>query len=118
MEGIDLGIVCHAATTIALGPLAARDYRSQWPNSHRPLSIFLDNGSPSISLRKPEKAWTKSIELQAQRESLALSSDCYLRLSSKLLDAPESIRHSTDPVSYTHLRAHETGRNLVCRLLL
>src|SRR5665213_626021 len=24
----------------------------------------------------------------------------------------------TVPVSYTHLRAHETGRNLVCRLLL
>ena len=25
---------------------------------------------------------------------------------------------SNEPVSYTHLRAHETGRNLVCRLLL
>ena len=25
---------------------------------------------------------------------------------------------SSMPVSYTHLRAHETGRNLVCRLLL
>src|SRR5665213_423241 len=25
---------------------------------------------------------------------------------------------SSLPVSYTHLRAHETGRNLVCRLLL
>src|SRR5674476_1477327 len=25
---------------------------------------------------------------------------------------------SLRPVSYTHLRAHETGRNLVCRLLL
>src|SRR5678809_1807804 len=25
---------------------------------------------------------------------------------------------TTAPVSYTHLRAHETGRNLVCRLLL
>ena len=25
---------------------------------------------------------------------------------------------SPDTVSYTHLRAHETGRNLVCRLLL
>ena len=25
---------------------------------------------------------------------------------------------SVCPVSYTHLRAHETGRNLVCRLLL
>src|SRR5665213_3392832 len=23
-----------------------------------------------------------------------------------------------EPVAYTHLRAHETGRNLVCRLLL
>src|SRR5665213_434838 len=27
-------------------------------------------------------------------------------------------RHGLQPVSYTHLRAHETGRNLVCRLLL
>src|SRR5674476_1420302 len=25
---------------------------------------------------------------------------------------------ASEPVSYTHLRAHETGRNLVCRLLL
>src|SRR5674476_1555990 len=25
---------------------------------------------------------------------------------------------SDNPVSYTHLRAHETGRNLVCRILL
>ena len=28
------------------------------------------------------------------------------------------MQRSTMPVSYTHLRAHETGRNLVCRLLL
>src|SRR5674476_1520518 len=27
-------------------------------------------------------------------------------------------QHMYMPVSYTHLRAHETGRNLVCRLLL
>ena len=27
-------------------------------------------------------------------------------------------RREPGPVSYTHLRAHETGRNLVCRLLL
>ena len=26
--------------------------------------------------------------------------------------------HTLESVSYTHLRAHETGRNLVCRLLL
>src|SRR5665213_1259183 len=31
---------------------------------------------------------------------------------------PESGRYLSEeePVSYTHLRAHETGRNLVCRL--
>ena len=29
-----------------------------------------------------------------------------------------AIMNSVGPVSYTHLRAHETGRNLVCRLLL
>ena len=28
------------------------------------------------------------------------------------------ITRAAMPVSYTHLRAHETGRNLVCRLLL
>ena len=26
--------------------------------------------------------------------------------------------YCVNPVSYTHLRAHETGRNIVCRLLL
>ena len=31
---------------------------------------------------------------------------------------PAKYMHSVCPVSYTHLRAHETGRNLVCRLLL
>src|SRR5665213_2154377 len=28
------------------------------------------------------------------------------------------VSHHPTAVSYTHLRAHETGRNLVCRLLL
>ena len=28
------------------------------------------------------------------------------------------LEQAAAPVSYTHLRAHETGRNLVCRLLL
>ena len=31
---------------------------------------------------------------------------------------PDLATAKLDPVSYTHLRAHETGRNLVCRLLL
>src|SRR5665213_3732032 len=34
------------------------------------------------------------------------------------LDALARGQLAPEPVSYTHLRAHETGRNLVCRLLL
>src|SRR5678810_1029015 len=32
-------------------------------------------------------------------------------------EAPDRVKE-LEAVSYTHLRAHETGRNLVCRLLL
>ena len=33
-------------------------------------------------------------------------------------DLAERVRQSCNPVSYTHLRAHETPEHLVCRLLL
>ena len=33
-------------------------------------------------------------------------------------DAPETVANFIKPVSYTHLRAHETVLDLVCRLLL
>src|SRR5674476_210274 len=40
-------------------------------------------------------------------------------IASEILYIREGDRVSSIlPVSYTHLRAHETGRNLVCRLLL
>src|SRR5678810_1498653 len=35
-----------------------------------------------------------------------------------ILSAIHEQSSDINPVSYTHLRAHETGRNLVCRLLL
>src|SRR5665213_4050036 len=35
-----------------------------------------------------------------------------------LLITPKATAETLRSVSYTHLRAHETGRNLVCRLLL
>src|SRR5665213_3821033 len=43
--------------------------------------------------------------------------DLPLELCDGLLEVHRR-RTSCHPVSYTHLRAHETGRNLVCRLLL
>ena len=35
-----------------------------------------------------------------------------------MIDTPGHVDFTYEAVSYTHLRAHETGRNLVCRLLL
>src|SRR5678810_1409372 len=50
------------------------------------------------------------------------ASDVYKRQVVLPAVVPEIERPGADqgqhPVSYTHLRAHETGRNLVCRLLL
>ena len=36
----------------------------------------------------------------------------------KYIKPEAEVVHFHLTVSYTHLRAHETGRNLVCRLLL
>src|SRR5665647_3895774 len=50
--------------------------------------------------------------------------ELYVALSSKLILRLDTIycfkspRKTTYPVSYTHLRAHETDSYLVCRLLL
>ena len=41
-----------------------------------------------------------------------------LRNAFKIKDIRKKIIFTFLTVSYTHLRAHETGRNLVCRLLL
>ena len=43
-----------------------------------------------------------------------------LDLNGRIADgeSPTGVVTSVTTVSYTHLRAHETGRNLVCRLLL
>ena len=42
---------------------------------------------------------------------------CFSEWTKPVAGAP-TITLNPKPVSYTHLRAHETGRNLVCRLLL
>ena len=40
------------------------------------------------------------------------------RADEHFLDQPAPGHRSLEPVSYTHLRAHETVLDLVCRLLL
>src|SRR5665213_3131836 len=46
-----------------------------------------------------------------------LPGDWIVKAQQKIEDGAFSRAAGTAPVSYTHLRAHETGRNLVCRLL-
>ena len=48
----------------------------------------------------------------AQYEDILLHDLIFMRYLARTLS------NRLYPVSYTHLRAHETGRNLVCRLLL
>src|SRR5665213_1183063 len=55
--------------------------------------------------------------LQTFARARIISAQCGHSRSSRILPPKISTTHQPS-VSYTHLRAHETGRNLVCRLLL
>src|SRR5450759_4967731 len=56
--------------------------------------------------------WTNESTYQGRR-----GDDIYLAVRQTAARAKVSL-HSSGPVSYTHLRAHETRHDLVCRLLL
>ena len=52
-------------------------------------------------------------------ESVMQAIDLCDRITVRPIDAPGSaVLTCRDAVSYTHLRAHETGRKIECRLLL
>src|SRR5674476_1356397 len=59
-------------------------------------------------------------DIGAHRELLQDGHDEPAYAERKVLDRRDAMRGRSraQSVSYTHLRAHETGRNLVCRLLL
>src|SRR5674476_1516152 len=58
----------------------------------------------------PTGRWWPSFAATAARSAV--------RCCSPTPDQVKGPGHDRPAVSYTHLRAHETGRNLVCRLLL
>src|SRR5660397_72942 len=60
-------------------------------------------------------------EITAGIEDFSLMTEQYWVLHDDLIDVLATTTHPVQPyhpVSYTHLRAHETKANLVCRLLL
>ena len=51
-------------------------------------------------------------------EPLGVEKEKLLALAEEKLEGKVEIVYYDTPVSYTHLRAHETRHDLVCRLLL
>ena len=94
----------------------------------RPFPPF-DAESATQKVRMAEDAWNTR---NPETVSLAYSADSRRRNRSEFLTGREAIvnflrrkwenerdyRLIKEPVSYTHLRAHETVLDLVCRLLL
>src|SRR5674476_1518544 len=86
-----------------------------------------DQGRPAVITRS-----SASLRLPGfSTRRLARMSDSLVRVSRRvgwgahrpMRPHRSAARHAKErargrPVSYTHLRAHETGRNLVCRLLI
>eukprot|EP00658_Telonema_sp_P-2_P069959 TRINITY_DN5953_c0_g1_i2.p1 TRINITY_DN5953_c0_g1~~TRINITY_DN5953_c0_g1_i2.p1 ORF type:complete len:136 (-),score=21.55 TRINITY_DN5953_c0_g1_i2:58-465(-) len=77
-------------------------------------AVFLSGSSPVSG--SGEMACSKAAEILASKISLVSFSE---RAGwSSRVEAEASELSATFPVSYTHLRAHETPEHLVCRLLL
>eukprot|EP00658_Telonema_sp_P-2_P070323 TRINITY_DN59870_c0_g1_i2.p1 TRINITY_DN59870_c0_g1~~TRINITY_DN59870_c0_g1_i2.p1 ORF type:complete len:482 (+),score=132.65 TRINITY_DN59870_c0_g1_i2:122-1567(+) len=64
-----------------------------------------------------EKAWMQALFVEEKEIDMAFSLDA-ADVESFLAEADFTCIASGAPVSYTHLRAHETPEHLVCRLLL
>src|SRR5680860_1870187 len=75
----------------------------------------------SIIQRQQDKAWTekasRSMNTRTTRPIVVHRATMVLTLMSRQLPKNRRTRPPR-PVSYTHLRAHETDSYLVCRLLL
>src|SRR5665213_71155 len=92
--------------------------------SHRAGEIHVPLEVAIVAMYGDEELWSNEVNHQPQLFLAAVSTDVDQPRSTVVVDnlgiaAFQMVDNAVDgPVSYTHLRAHETGRNLVCRLLL
>src|SRR5664280_1482859 len=74
------------------------------------------------ALHEPPRKWSSSrseIFREAAQRLFLLTGTCpYFEVQRQWHGCRETTVHVGAPVSYTHLRAHETVLDLVCRLLL
>eukprot|EP00658_Telonema_sp_P-2_P004716 TRINITY_DN11750_c0_g1_i5.p1 TRINITY_DN11750_c0_g1~~TRINITY_DN11750_c0_g1_i5.p1 ORF type:complete len:109 (+),score=33.48 TRINITY_DN11750_c0_g1_i5:259-585(+) len=81
-----------------------------------------------VSQDQCDRIRSNTESLNAQQESLNRSQQVAAEAETRAADVLENLRAQREslqrsraknkPVSYTHLRAHETPEHLVCRLLL
>src|SRR5665213_3691084 len=85
-------------------------------------------GNDPVEMMKQWKGRVQLLHLKDKNKetpvqySESVPRTAFQEVGSGVLDFPAILKAApaagVKPVSYTHLRAHETGRNLVCRLLL
>src|SRR5665213_2628849 len=78
---------------------------------------FLGAGGMGVVLSATHLELDAPVAIKIVRDDLAKDEQVVERLLFEAR-AVARMRSAHIAVSYTHLRAHETGRNLVCRLLL
>src|SRR5678809_1520589 len=109
----------HAASNSRYAPLLASTagqdtlrnlalWEDQRVTNDGALFAYLKEGSPLVQVR--------AAEVIGRIQDPADAAQLIPFITSK--NRPLAREVIFAPVSYTHLRAHETGRNLVCRLLL
>src|SRR5678810_97005 len=83
---------------------------------HEPRLLILDEPTSGVDPVARDSFWELLIEL-SRDEGVTIFVTTHFMNEGMRCDRI-SLMHAGKAVSYTHLRAHETGRNLVCRLLL
>src|SRR5678809_1282552 len=122
-----LDMMARTLAETGLAPLYSGLLRMLAKQQDRPNVIRIRGEWISIDPRALGTMWEAAVEVGGKgmpMERLAMLAQIAGKqeqiitnygLHNPLVGVPE---YRNTPVSYTHLRAHETGRNLVCRLLL
>ena len=76
--------------------------------------IYADDPAGMEGLYNPERGFRLEVALDVTEKNYVWAPEKYPDITSYLEEQSELYASdSVSPVSYTHLRAHETGRNLV-----
>ena len=101
---------------------------------HKPKLLILDEPTAGVDIELRRSMWEFMQQINIEENTTIILTTHYLEEAEQLCKRIAILDHgeirintemkdllaqlSVETVSYTHLRAHETGRNLVCRLLL